>query len=117
MNAKLLDIKQIALGRLKALACENLPIPVRERIVADFVTDAERKLDRLARRQITIPKIAKIMAIPHTRGPMSPSVGNWFGDGMDDVSLYTFQVTLAKVGTLMTTWACAVGVVVSTTNT
>jgi len=33
---------------------------------------------------------------------MSPIVGNGFEDGMDDVSLSTSQVTLAKVGTLMT---------------
>ena len=49
-----------------------------------------------------IPKIAKIMAIPHARGPMSLSEGNWFRDEMDDASLSTSQVTLAKVGTLMT---------------
>jgi hypothetical protein len=60
MRIKQLDIRHIAARRLTALACENLPIPVRERIVNDFVIDAEKKLNRLARRQITIPRIAKI---------------------------------------------------------
>jgi len=55
--------------------------------------------------QTMIPKIAKIvkiMARLHARDLMSPIVGNGFEDGMDDVSLSTSQVTLAKVGTLMT---------------
>jgi hypothetical protein len=33
---------------------------------------------------------------------MSPSVGKGFEDGMDDVSLSTSQVTLVRVGALMT---------------
>jgi hypothetical protein len=60
MKAKNLDIHQIAANRLAVLGCDHLPVPVRERIVKDFISDAERKLNRLARRQITIPRIAKI---------------------------------------------------------
>jgi len=60
MSLKHLPVQRIAEQRLVSLGCENLPNPVRERIVGDFVADVEKKLNRLARRQITIPKIAKI---------------------------------------------------------
>jgi hypothetical protein len=60
MKAKRLDIHLLCQSRLTSLGCENLPLPVRQRIISDFVADAERKLGRLARRQITIPRIAKI---------------------------------------------------------
>jgi hypothetical protein len=53
-------LKQIALSRLTALGCEMLPPAVSKLVVSSFVERAEQRLTRLARREITVPKIAKL---------------------------------------------------------
>jgi hypothetical protein len=74
MRLKHLDLHQIAITRLASLGCENLPPQVRERIIKDFTTDAERKLQRLVKRQVTVPKIAKIFT-----ASMQPQEGAFEG--------------------------------------
>jgi hypothetical protein len=57
-------LKQIALSRLTALGCEMLPPAVSKLVVSSFVERAEQRLTRLARREITVPKIAKLFTHP-----------------------------------------------------
>ncbi len=53
-------LKQLALSRLGDIGCEKLPPGVVNLVVSSFVQRAEQRLNRLARREITIPKIAKL---------------------------------------------------------
>jgi len=55
-------VKEILRGSLERLNAERLPSWVTERLAKDFTTKAESKLRRLAAREITNKKIARIFA-------------------------------------------------------
>jgi hypothetical protein len=55
-------LRTIAISRLSDLGCEQLPPSVLDLIIEGFVKRAEHQLKRLSKRELTIPKIAKLFA-------------------------------------------------------
>jgi hypothetical protein len=62
MSKKSEYLREVAMSRLAEIGCEQLPPGVVVLIVSGFVERAELRLKRLARREVTVPKIAKLFA-------------------------------------------------------
>lgn len=54
-----MKLETIAFKRLDNLGCERIPREVRERIAIDFERKVIVQLEKIAKRQITIPRVAR----------------------------------------------------------
>lgn len=54
-----MKIESFVCQRLSDLGCEKLPREVRERIAMDFQEKVSVQLGRIAKRQITMPRVAR----------------------------------------------------------
>ncbi len=77
-----LSLKRIALDRLADLGCDQLPLPVVTLVVDGYCARAQNRLKRLAKRDITVPKLALLLkqAFPIEKGSRGKTEGLSSGD-------------------------------------
>lgn len=77
-----LSLKRLARERLAELECTQLPAPVLNLVVDGYCAKAQNRLKRLAKREITIPKIALLLkqAFPIEKGSKGKTEGLSFGE-------------------------------------
>ena len=70
MKEAQLSLKSIALDRLAELGCDQLPLPVVSLVIDGYCARAQNRLKRLAKREITVPKVALLLkqAFPIEKG-------------------------------------------------
>jgi hypothetical protein len=76
------SLKRLAQERLKDLGCDQLPNPVMALVVDGYCAKAQSRLKRLAKREITIPKIAVLLkqAFTTEKGSRGKTEGFALGD-------------------------------------
>jgi hypothetical protein len=60
-SSLLIALKSVALERLKAIQCSELPSAVRNRLVEDFSSYAARHIDRISKRFLTVPRVSRTL--------------------------------------------------------
>ena len=76
-----LSLKRLAQERLAELGCDQLPLPVVTLVVDGYCAKAQNRLKRLAKREITIPKVALLLKQAFTTEKGSRGKAEGFASG------------------------------------
>jgi hypothetical protein len=82
MKEASLSLKRLAQERLAELGCSQIPAPVINLVVDGYCAKAQNRLKRLAKREITVPKVALLLkqAFPIEKGSKGKTEGLSFGE-------------------------------------
>ncbi len=82
MGEASLSLKRLAQERLAELGCSQILLPVMNLVVDGYCAKAQHRLKRLAKREITIPKVALLLkqAFPTEKGSKGKTEGLSFGE-------------------------------------